>query len=119
MATKRRTQGQRRRSTATARVSSRSKSRRRNDNRPMILGIILVVITFCTILFGKTWSAYQTLAELNEQKKELTQEYNEQLELSEELKAKEEYVQTNEYIEEMARKMGLVYPDEVIFKPKE
>ena len=36
-----------------------------------------------------------------------------------ELKEKEDYVKTDEYIEEMARKMGLVYPDEVIFKPED
>lgn len=42
-----------------------------------------------------------------------------QLELSDELKEKEDYVKTDEYIEEMARKMGLVSPDEVIFKPED
>ena len=41
------------------------------------------------------------------------------LSLENELKEKEDYVKTDEYIEEMARKMGLVYPDEVIFKPED
>ena len=108
-----------RKSAATSRVSRVSKSKKRNDNRGMIVGISLVVIMFCVILIVQTFNAYGTLSDLKKQKKELTQEYNDQLELSDELKEKEDYVKTDEYIEEMARKMGLVYPDEVIFKPED
>ncbi len=108
-----------RKSTATSRVSRVSKSKKRNDNRGMIVGISLVVIMFCAILLVQTFNAYGTLSDLKKQKKELTQEYNDQLELSDELKEKEDYVKTDEYVEEMARKMGLVYPDEVIFKPED
>lgn len=109
----------RRKSTATSRVSRVSKSRRRNDNRGMIVAISMVVIMFCGILTVQTFNAHSTLSDLKKQKKELTKEYNQQLELSKELKEKEDYVQTDEYVEEMARKLGLVYPDEVIFKPEE
>lgn len=108
-----------RKSTATSRVSRVSKSKKKNDNRGMIVGISLVVIMLCAILLVQTFNAYGTLSDLKKQKKELTQEYNDQLELSDELKEKEDYVKTDEYIEEMARKMGLVYPDEVIFKPED
>lgn len=108
-----------RKSTATSRVSRVSKSKKKNDNRGMIVGISLVVIMLCSILLVQTFNAYGTLSDLKKQKKELTQEYNDQLELSDELKEKEDYVKTDEYIEEMARKMGLVYPDEVIFKPED
>jgi cell division protein FtsB len=41
------------------------------------------------------------------------------LQISENLKDKEQYVHTDEYLEEMARKLGLLYPDEVIFKPED
>lgn len=108
-----------RKSTATSRVSRVSKSKKKNDNRGMIVGISLVGIMLCAILLVQTFNAYGTLSDLKKQKKELTQEYNDQLELSDELKEKEDYVKTDEYIEEMARKMGLVYPDEVIFKPED
>lgn len=85
----------------------------------MIVAISMVVIMFCGILTVQTFNAHSTLSDLKKQKKELTKEYNQQLELSKELKEKEDYVQTDEYVEEMARKLGLVYPDEVIFKPEE
>ena len=116
MATKKATEKRTKPSTATSRVSARSKQIK--ETKRMITGIGFVVILFCTILIAKTWNAHNTLKELKTQKKELTAEYNAQLKLSEELKKKEEYVQTDEYIEEMARKLGLVYPDEVIFKPQ-
>ena len=91
-----------------------------NTQGQMIFSIImLLIIVLCAILLVQTFNAYGTLSDLKKQKKELTQEYNDQLELSDELKEKEDYVKTDEYIEEMARKMGLVYPDEVIFKPED
>ena len=74
-----------RKSTATSRVSRVSKSKKKNDNRGMIVGISLVVIMLCAILLVQTFNAYGTLSDLKKQKKELTQEYNDQLELSDEL----------------------------------
>ena len=60
-----------------------------------------------------------TLKDLKEEEALLQAQYNEQLEIYESLKEKEVYVHTNAYIEEEARKLGLVYPDEVIFKPED
>ena len=77
-----------RKSTATSRVSRVSKSKKKNDNRGMIVGISLVVIMLCAILLVQTFNAYGTLSDLKKQKKELKQEYNYQLELSYELKEK-------------------------------
>ena len=45
---------------------------------------------------------------------------DEQLAIQAGLKKYDEYTHTKKYIEEVARtKLGLVYPDEIIFKPKE
>ena len=39
---------------------------------------------------------------------------------TEEIEEMRRYMQTDRYVEEVARdKLGLVYPDEVIFKPEE
>ena len=54
-----------------------------------------------------------------EQESKLAQQYQQELQISENLKDKEQYVHTDEYLEEMARKLGLLYPDEVIFKPED
>ncbi|MDE7156566.1 MAG: septum formation initiator family protein [Lachnospiraceae bacterium] len=43
--------------------------------------------------------------------------YEQESSRTEELEAQKIYVQTKQYIEEMAKKLGLVYPDEIILKP--
>lgn len=85
----------------------------------MIALIIGVVAVFSTVLVINIYNAQNTLKKLQEEKTKLEAIHNEQLKLSEELEEKALYVKTNAYIEEQARKMGLVYPDEVIFKPEE
>lgn len=85
----------------------------------MIALIIGVVAVFSTVIVINIHSSNQTLKELKEQESKLQAQYDEQLKLAEELEKKEVYVKTNAYIEEQARKIGLVYPDEVIFKPED
>ena len=62
---------------------------------------------------------YNTLKSLQEQESKLAKQYEQELQLSEDLKEQEAYVKTDDYVEEMARKLGLLYPNEVIFKPEE
>lgn len=85
----------------------------------MIALIIGVVAVFSTVIVVNIHNSSQTLRELREQESKLQIQYDEQLKLAEELEKKEVYVKTNAYIEEQARKIGLVYPDEVIFKPED
>lgn len=81
--------------------------------------ISFVVIAFCVVLGAQMIKKYNTLSDLKEQEAKLQRQYKKELQLSEELKDKEAYVKTDDYIEEMARKLGLLYPDEVIFKPED
>lgn len=92
---------------------------RRIQSRRMIVGISFVVIAFCIVMGVQMINKHNTLKELQEQERKLTEQYQEELQLSKELKEQEAYVKTDEYVEEMARKLGLLYPDEVIFKPEE
>ena len=53
-----------------------------------------------------------------QQEAELKAQINEQKERSKEVKEYQKYVKTDEYIKEIAEeKLGLVDPDEIIFKP--
>lgn len=55
-----------------------------------------------------------------EQEAELEAQIEEAKERSKEIKAYEEYVKTDEYIKDVAEeKLGLVDPNEVIFKPRQ
>lgn len=80
----------------------------------LIIGVVAVVSIVFVVNIN---SSRKTLEGLKEDKAKLEEQYNKQLKLAEELEEKEVYVKTNAYIEEQARKIGLVYPDEVIFKP--
>ena len=81
--------------------------------------ISFVVIAFCVVLGAQMIKKYNTLSDLKEQEAKLQRQYKKELQLSEELKDKEAYVKTDDYIEEMARTLGLLYPNEVIFKPED
>lgn len=81
--------------------------------------ISFVVIAFCVVLGAQMIKKYNTLSDLKEQAAKLQRQYKKELQLSEELKDKEAYVKTDDYIEEMARNLGLLYPNEVIFKPED
>ena len=37
---------------------------------------------------------------------------------AEELEERRVYVQTKKYVEEIAKKIGFVYPDEIVYKPQ-
>lgn len=93
--------------------------RRRIQTRRMIISISAVALLFCIVLGAQMIQKYSTLKELKEQQQELEQQYQKELALSEELKEQEAYVKTDDYVEEMARRLGLLYPDEVIFKPEQ
>ncbi len=74
---------------------------------------------FCAVLLIQISSSKETLSELTLQEEQLEEERDEQLAICEELEEQAIYVQTKMYVEEVARDLGLVYPDEVIFKPDE
>ena len=90
--------------------------KRRQKNRRMILSIMIVAFLFCVVIGVQMIQKYRTLKELREQESKLQEQYQAELDLSQELKDKEAYVQTDEYVEEMARRLGLLYPNEIIFK---
>lgn len=85
----------------------------------MILSISFVFVAFCIVMGIQMFQQHSTLQELKEQESKLDKKYQKELQLSEELKEQEEYVKTDAYIEEMARKLGLLYPNEIIIKPDE
>lgn len=85
----------------------------------MIIGITLVASLFCIVVGAQMFQKYSTLRELKEQEMKLQAELESESQKHDELEEQEAYVKTDSYIEEMARKLGLLYPDEVIFKPEE
>ncbi len=104
------------RARAARRASSRH--RRKTRNRRMIIIVSVVLIALGIVVGAQIIGKLNNLHDLKTQEAELKKQYKEQLELAEDLKEKKSYVQTDEYVENMARKLGLLYPDEVILQPE-
>ena len=103
---------------ADAVKSLSTKQKRKAASRKTIIGIAIVLLVFVAIMGIQLFQKFSTLSKLKSQEAQLKNEYKKELQLSKELKEKKKFVQTDEYVEDMARKLGLLYPDEVILQPE-
>lgn len=96
----------------------RNYAKKTKSHKAAVLMIICVVGIFYIVMNMAISSGRAELEqrqeELDKVNEQIADEENRTLEL-EELRIR---VETMEYIEERARKLGLVYPDEILFKPK-
>ncbi len=86
-------------------------------------GMVLIIAVVCIIIVALTIKC-RALADRNEvyaqQIETLEQKITEEEGRGESIESFRRYTHTNAYIEKVAReKLGLVYPDEVIFQPQE
>lgn len=80
----------------------------------MIMILLVCVLTFHAVTLQAKSNDYK------QQEAELMAQIHEQKDRAEEVKEYSEYVQTDEYIKEVAEeKLGLVDPNEIIFKAAE
>lgn len=99
-------------------VSGRRKKESK-EGRLGIIGIVALVVVFAVVIYSKTIESKGELEELNKKQEQLQESLYEEEARSEALEEKKIYVKTKLYVEEMAKKLGLVYPDEIIYRPKE
>lgn len=92
---------------------------KKSAKRFFIILIALAVIVFLVCAGLKYTSLQKKNRELEAQKEQLEEQIEEELERASELEDEEEYIKTIEYIEERARAIGYIYPDEIIFKKDE
>lgn len=95
----------------------KAKRQRRSSIISLVISGIIVAIVAAFFFFGK-----QNLEAKNQEyirrKEQLELQLKEQRDIQAYLEERTKYVQTKKYIEEMAKnKLGLVYPDEIIFRP--
>ncbi len=82
-----------------------------------MLGICAVVVVFGVVMFVRIGSAKEELDILNTDKAQLEKELESESERADALEQRKIYKTTKMYIEEMAKQLGLVYPDEIIYRP--
>ena len=96
----------------------RNYAKKKKSHKAAMVTIFIVVAFFCGTL---SISNRNKQKELDKDKKEIER-------LEEEIAAQEKrtldindlmvYVKTMKYVEDKAKQLGLVYPDEIIFKPR-
>lgn len=81
------------------------------------MAVIAIAAIFIFLMGIQIKNMEQEDKELAAKVNDLQTTYEQECSRTAELEAQKIYVQTKQYIEEMAKKLGLVYPDEIIFKP--
>ena len=93
------------------------KKKRSGSKRKLFLTLVLVVVVFgCAFLGLQIYNLKKQNTELKARKERLTELLSEELLRSEALEEEKVYIQTQKYIEEKAKSIGYVYPDEIIFR---
>lgn len=94
--------------------------RRRKKNRFGIGFIFLTVLVLFVAITVKKDELGARYDELQKEKAKCEKEYENLNKEKEDIEEYRDYVNSDEYIEEIARKkLGLAYPDEIIFEPNE
>ena len=97
-------------------IMNRQVKAKLRKNRIIAIFVGAAVLFFCIIMISQILNSRK----LNEEKEARKARLDEQIELenqrSVELNAEEAYINTTDYIEEKAKSVGYVYPDEIVFK---
>lgn len=99
----------------------RPKRRRKKKlSRFTVFGVLTLCTVLCSVAIYKNAGLKETSAEYSRQLQELKQEQKKLEDEKKDIEEYKSYVKTDEYVEDTARdKLGLVYPDEIIFEPED
>ena len=98
---------------------ARSRQRRRKNSRVGILAISFMVLALFAVIAYKGEELKIKNEDYIAKEASLVAQIQAEQERTKELQEYSKYVKTKKYIEEVAReKLGLIYEDEIIFKPK-
>lgn len=98
-------------------MASRIGRKKKNESRLGIVGICAVVVAFGVIMFIKTKDVKEEASDLSKRQQQLEQQLEDEEERAGKLEERKIYVKTKKYVEEVAKSLGLVYPDELIYRP--
>ena len=93
-------------------------TRKKKKGKLVTLGISLIVLFFAVIMYMQIRDSKAELKSLERQETQLTTQLEEEKEEAQDLEERRVYVQTKKYVEEVAKQIGFVYPDEIIYKPQ-
>lgn len=94
-------------------------TRKKKKGKLAAFGISLIVAVFAIIMYAQIKDSQAELRALQRQETKLAAQYEEEQKRAEQLEERRVYVQTKKYVEEVAKEIGYVYPDEIIYKPQD
>lgn len=101
-------------------MAKRRRRRGKKMNRFTIFCALVLTVVFGSIFTFKIFELKSQSREYAIQLEQLKKQRDEQKARDAELDEFEDYVGTDEYVEDVAReKLGLVYKDEILFKPED
>ena len=92
------------------------KKRKLRKNSILTVAIAIAILIFCVICGSQILRLHHRNSELKERENRLIELLNNEELRKLELEDEEAYIQTTKYIEEKAKSIGYVYPDEIIFR---
>ncbi len=96
----------------------KNKKHRINKSRLGVLAITIVVVMLCIVMTFQILNLRKSNKALEEKKASLEEVLDQENKRTQELDSEKEYVQTKKYVEEVAKTLGYIYPNEIIFKPE-
>lgn len=100
------------------RSGNRKRSSGFGSHRRSVAVITMILVLLTCVLTVNALTLHARSKDYKQQEAELKAQINEQKDRTKEIKEYEEYVKTDEYVKEVAEeKLGLVDPNEIIFKP--
>ena len=97
----------------------RQKKRSQRHKRSVLL-VSAVILALCVVVTINGISLYSKNSQYKAQESELKEKIKDEKARSEEIEAYKDYVNSDEYIADTAKsKLGLAYPDEIIFEPEQ
>lgn len=104
----------------TRKRKQRERKQYRKQRKTVVMGILLVTVLFCGILFYRTKLLQAKDSRYSTKETELHSQIEGEKKRAKELEEQEAYMQTKKYIEEIAKtKLGLVKPGETLLRPNE
>lgn len=99
------------------RKKNRPSKRQLNKGNKLVISFFVIV--FVCIMGAQIYDMKHQDEQLRAEEARLQAMLQEEEERTETLEQQALFVQTKEYVEQVARELGLVYPDEIILKPME
>lgn len=93
-------------------------TRKKKKGKLVTFGISVIVLIFSAIMCHQIKESKAELKSLSREEAKLEAQYEEVQAEAAALEERRVYVQTKKYVEEVAKQIGFVYPDEIIYRPK-